>query len=208
MGHRKQPEPEYTCGVYFLFLRKRLVYVGRSNDPPTRIASHRSNGRAFDYSLFTRCHAKDVGWVERSMIEALKPPQNRQFVPAEAGDRWQPSEEDLPPVNHRPEPIPLPSPPPPPPPPRVYDWTPTPAPVMSMIAAKTYAARYGLARDFMAAVNAGKVPHWLTDPARTGPGARRKIERAVVVEWCAEQIRERSRYHADADVETGTGGIA
>lgn len=66
-----------VSGVYMLFLKHELVYIGRSSDCYGRINTHRANGRPFDASFVTPISTEDVRWVEAALIEALQSKQNR-----------------------------------------------------------------------------------------------------------------------------------
>lgn len=66
-----------VSGVYLLFDRQRLVYVGKSTDCKRRIADHARNGRAFDYATVMALPDGDETWIEEALIRRLGPPQNR-----------------------------------------------------------------------------------------------------------------------------------
>jgi|SRR6185312_1452060 len=71
---------EPRIGVYLLLLDGQIVYVGSSLDVPKRIATHRTNGRAFDkaYCIGTTLSERVV--LERALIAAIQPTQNRYGV--------------------------------------------------------------------------------------------------------------------------------
>lgn len=64
-------------GVYFLFDRQRLTYVGRSRNCAQRVIEHRRNGRPFDAHYIMAVPNNETGWVEMALIKALEPKQNR-----------------------------------------------------------------------------------------------------------------------------------
>lgn len=66
-------------GVYFLFRENELIYIGMSSHIPTRIASHRQNGREFDKYHVIWCELADAYRLEESLIMALHPRQNKVF---------------------------------------------------------------------------------------------------------------------------------
>lgn len=66
-----------VTGVYLLFLRHELVYVGRSTNCYRRIAEHRSHGKPFDYSVVAACPAEDARWMEAALVASWAPRQNR-----------------------------------------------------------------------------------------------------------------------------------
>jgi hypothetical protein len=64
------------CGVYFLYLKGALQYIGQSLDPSARIAQHRSQGKVFDHVFVLPTPAFMLGQVEGVMIRKFKPPLN------------------------------------------------------------------------------------------------------------------------------------
>ena len=64
-------------GVYLLLLRGRVVYIGSSLNMPTRVATHRTNGRPFDQVFYIATKANERDALERVLIRAINPPQNR-----------------------------------------------------------------------------------------------------------------------------------
>jgi hypothetical protein len=64
-------------GVYLLMLRGQIVYIGSSLNMPVRVAQHRGNGRPFDRAFFIATTARQRHALERVMIRAINPPQNR-----------------------------------------------------------------------------------------------------------------------------------
>lgn len=66
-----------VCGVYCLFLKHELIYVGKSRDAYARIGTHRANGREFDYATVATCPESDLAWIEAAMIKAMEPVKNR-----------------------------------------------------------------------------------------------------------------------------------
>lgn len=66
-------------GVYFLFRENELIYIGMSSHIPTRIASHRTNGREFDKYYVIWCELADAYRLEESLIMAFMPMQNKVY---------------------------------------------------------------------------------------------------------------------------------
>jgi predicted GIY-YIG superfamily endonuclease len=66
-----------NCGVYLLLLNGKIVYVGASLDMKLRVDNHRSNGRPFDKAFFIRTKPFERYWLEKLLIAAVKPKQNR-----------------------------------------------------------------------------------------------------------------------------------
>jgi|SRR6185312_3921824 len=161
-------------GVYFLFWKRRLVYVGRSRDPAKRIQKHRMNGRAFDYALTVPCEAGDVDWIERALISALNPPQNTLGVT---------SPRELPPEPPQVMNVIYRAPPEPPPP--------DPHEIIGLEAARRLARDRALLPDFMAARESGELQFFPKNPAFTGPGSRQVMLLADLREWMERRLRAR-----------------
>lgn len=64
-------------GVYLLMLRGKVVYVGSSLNMPNRVAEHRSNGRPFDQVFYIGTLSDQRGALERTLIKAINPSQNK-----------------------------------------------------------------------------------------------------------------------------------
>jgi hypothetical protein len=168
-------------GVYFLFLKQELVYVGRSSNPYGRIEAHRINGRPFDDFTVAHCEPGQSMWMERALIASLAPAQNR------AG---KPMHDPLPPPKPAPEPktqivtqV-------------VYrDRIVTPktdADEMCSISSWKYAlTRYGLRKPFADAVTSGEIPSFWKNPEFTGPGQRKLVRRGDVEAWVDARQKER-----------------
>jgi GIY-YIG catalytic domain len=73
----RAPNP-IICGVYLLFRERKLIYVGRSKDIYRRVNDHRAAGREFDYVAIIGLPEVDADWIERGLIKALVPKQNRK----------------------------------------------------------------------------------------------------------------------------------
>ena len=65
---------EHACGIYFLILRGRVVYVGQSVSALNRIATHRE--KYFDSYAFLPCKPEDLDRIESLYIHVLQPAQN------------------------------------------------------------------------------------------------------------------------------------
>lgn len=68
--------PVPACGVYLLILGGQVAYVGRSTRLRSRLAQHRSSGRAFDEVRVIECAAEVAHWLEGELVRTLQPPQN------------------------------------------------------------------------------------------------------------------------------------
>jgi hypothetical protein len=64
-------------GVYLLMLKGMVVYIGESLHMPNRVAAHRTNGRPFDQVFYIATRANQRAVLERSLINAMHPSQNR-----------------------------------------------------------------------------------------------------------------------------------
>lgn len=64
-------------GVYLLMLRGRVAYIGESVNMPNRVAAHRTNGRPFDQVFYIATKANQRKPLERALINALHPTQNK-----------------------------------------------------------------------------------------------------------------------------------
>lgn len=69
--------PKQHAGVYLLFYKGALTYIGQSANMQKRIKEHASNGRPFDRAYFIKTLAKERFAVEAALIAALQPTQNR-----------------------------------------------------------------------------------------------------------------------------------
>ena len=58
-------------------LEGKVVYVGSSLNMPQRVTEHRSNGRSFDRAFYIATIAGEREALERVMIRAIDPSQNR-----------------------------------------------------------------------------------------------------------------------------------
>jgi len=65
------------CGVYFLFRKGQLFYIGQSGDIVARVLQHAKYGAGiFDRVLFVPVPRDDLLRVEAEMIERFKPERN------------------------------------------------------------------------------------------------------------------------------------
>jgi hypothetical protein len=68
------------CGVYFLILDSKVVYVGQSVNIPSRISQHRQDkGKEFDKYHYIECDERDLDEVEQFYIRKFKPSQNKKL---------------------------------------------------------------------------------------------------------------------------------
>lgn len=76
----KQLAQEVTrgrSGVYLLLVGEEIVYVGSSFDMPARVKEHRTNGRPFDKAFYIPASDSDRPMLEKILIKAINPTQNR-----------------------------------------------------------------------------------------------------------------------------------
>jgi len=64
------------AGVYFLFLRRHLVYIGQSICCLRRLGQHRDRGMIFDEAIIIEAHSRDIIDLESYYVTMLKPPRN------------------------------------------------------------------------------------------------------------------------------------
>jgi hypothetical protein len=67
---------EIVCGVYFLLLAKRIVYIGQSANVWRRILEHYESGREFDAFCWQSCQPVDLAALEAYCIQKYRPPYN------------------------------------------------------------------------------------------------------------------------------------
>lgn len=64
-------------GVYLLLLKGKVIYVGQSLNMPERVAGHQANGRPFDQVFYIATKANQREMLERILIRAIDPLQNK-----------------------------------------------------------------------------------------------------------------------------------
>ena len=64
-----------TCGIYFLILKKKIVYVGQSINIYKRLDRHKGK-KEFDSVTFIDCHPDDLTRLEAAYIAKFQPPLN------------------------------------------------------------------------------------------------------------------------------------
>ena len=72
------------CGIYFLFDKNELVYIGQSINCLSRIAEH-ENCKKFDSYYILKCEREQLSEIEAVYIERYKPRYNSQ-VPSTKKD--------------------------------------------------------------------------------------------------------------------------
>ena len=77
VGLERQRARQSKSGVYLLMLENRIAYVGTSEDMVARVTAHRANGRPFDRAFYIPINGRDRHNLERILIAAIKPEQNR-----------------------------------------------------------------------------------------------------------------------------------
>lgn len=167
MENANSAAPE--TAIYLLFLRRELVYVGKSRNPDSRINSHRKNGRPFDYAVVVPVARGDMDWIEVALIKAFAPPQNRLGLEGKAGSHISVPEPEPTVVHVHHTPIPP-----------TRSVFPT---VMATHKAQFRASRVGLKVAFDEAVIAGDIPFAWANPDRMGHGARKLFRESDVDAW-------------------------
>jgi len=62
-------------GIYFLFLDKQLVYIGKTTNYPSRVMQHKD--KHFNRMRFIECDTKNLDNYERRLIKLFKPLFNK-----------------------------------------------------------------------------------------------------------------------------------
>jgi len=75
---RKPVEPP-EAGVYLLFDNEEIVYVGRSVHVRERVEAHHSTKKFNAYAMVP-VPELDQTWVEKALIQALKPRYNKDLL--------------------------------------------------------------------------------------------------------------------------------
>lgn len=83
-GNREQPytagRDEPSCGVYCLWWRDGLQYVGLSNHIGVRLLQHWRAGKIrFDHYSYVECRESVLPFVEAAYIFGLEPPCNAKY---------------------------------------------------------------------------------------------------------------------------------
>lgn len=68
-----------TCGIYFLILEERIVYIGQSVNIEVRVHSHIKSGKRFDSYSVIECEEKDLFKLEAEFIHKFRPENNQYF---------------------------------------------------------------------------------------------------------------------------------
>ena len=84
---------EIVSGIYFLFDRGNIVYVGKSLDIFVRIRTHyRDEAKVFDRWAYLKCPAEGLDEMEREYIELFQPYLNKVLIPKVNYARRRPQE--------------------------------------------------------------------------------------------------------------------
>ena len=75
--HATQGRQQPLIGVYLLLLNDQVVYIGSSMNMSVRVAAHKANGRPFDQVFYIGTKMAERGTLERTLIRAFQPRQNR-----------------------------------------------------------------------------------------------------------------------------------
>lgn len=77
--------PDKICGIYFLYHKNELVYVGQSTNCISRILAHeRDSDKEFDVYEIAECKESDLNILELFYIEKYSPKYNVNHVGVEA----------------------------------------------------------------------------------------------------------------------------
>lgn len=68
------------CGVYILMQGAEIVYIGSSTDVRGRVLTHRQYGRPFDSAYAIETEEETRLALEKMLIAALRPGQNKTWV--------------------------------------------------------------------------------------------------------------------------------
>lgn len=165
---RNSPEAP-VCGVYLLFQDEQLTYVGRSRDCATRIAAHRSNGRLFDSRVVIPCSPDQSIWIERAIVTATEPVQNRVlFTSHRRRAELRPLAPALGPSEH-------------------------PLMILNKSAARRRVKAFGLAEEFEEAVRCGELAFRKKNPSSLNPHAESVVSLGNLIAWCERTRVNRAR---------------
>jgi len=78
VDHMFQYNPYYPPCVYFLISDGEIVYVGKSENLPGRVNTHKSMGKNFSEVLYLPCKKNTVYEIETAFIRFLKPMYNNK----------------------------------------------------------------------------------------------------------------------------------
>lgn len=67
------PVKESKIGLYFLFHKRNLMYVGQSIDIDRRITEHKKAGKLFDAFAVQECTVDELDLLESLYIHSFKP---------------------------------------------------------------------------------------------------------------------------------------
>jgi predicted GIY-YIG superfamily endonuclease len=157
-----------VSGVYLLFTKHRLTYVGSSTDCYRRISDHRTNGRRFDNAFVVPCQSTDAKWIEKALISQLAPEENIQHKPVE-GKPKAPAEQARSSADKRAE-------------------------LVSRMAARKYATDMGLGPEFSDADKSGALPFkpfGAPRNGRFGVHQPRVITFGILEDWCRDRRAEK-----------------
>jgi hypothetical protein len=71
-------KPQEICGVYFLFLKDQLIYIGSSYNIFQRINIHKKS-KIFDCFSFIQTSKDERQFLEQEYINRFKPDLNKKF---------------------------------------------------------------------------------------------------------------------------------
>lgn len=72
--------PEKIEGVYFLFYKNEIIYIGKSINIYKRIYAHKMKGVCFDSFSFLKIEIEHLLTMEREYIKKYKPKNNVHFT--------------------------------------------------------------------------------------------------------------------------------
>ena len=74
-------------GIYLLYNKCTLIYIGKSIDIRSRIPQHKRTLPKFDSFSFCECKKKELNKIERHLIKVLNPSENKMLYEYENGHK-------------------------------------------------------------------------------------------------------------------------
>ncbi|MGR3177029.1 MAG: GIY-YIG nuclease family protein [Candidatus Anammoxibacter sp.] len=74
-------------GIYFLYNKSTLIYIGKSIDIRNRIPQHKRTLPKFDSFSFYECEKKELNKTERLLIKELNPKNNAMIYEYQNGHK-------------------------------------------------------------------------------------------------------------------------
>jgi len=77
------PVVHQTAGVYFLCDELKILYVGQSVHPYSRVSQHAADGKIFNRVFLIPCPKDELNYIEGKFIRELEPPLNGRTTKGE-----------------------------------------------------------------------------------------------------------------------------